>query len=199
MSRNITNISSHCLSVRRNHKLRKICSSIWLTALDSTWKGWRESWTRVLPMWKLYHVRQTCCHLTVLLTVLIFIAEDCRIALASCQPTPSLQNQLPTIVKKITEAQNVLNKAVLFIKPSDLVDGITNLSIGTQKKYRGEDIVTKGVVMTQEPHLTCSRCGGSSNVVFDSQSHEYVSDRWRIWEKMWTLRCICGGSWVGGN
>ncbi|KAF9454558.1 hypothetical protein P691DRAFT_770453 [Macrolepiota fuliginosa MF-IS2] len=125
--------------------------------------------------------------------------EDCRVALASCQPTLTLQNQLSTIVKTITDQPNTLNKAALFIKPGDLVGGVTNLSIGTQKKYRDEDVVTKGVVMTQEPHLTCSRCGGVSNVEFDLQSPEHVSDRWRIWEKMWALRCVCGGSWVGGN
>ncbi len=103
------------------------------------------------------------------------------------------------IVKRITETPNILNKTALFIKPEDLADGVANLSIGAQKKYRHEDIVTKGVVMTQAPHLTCSRCGGSSNVVFDLQSSEFVSDRWKVWERMWSLRCVCGGSWVGGN
>jgi hypothetical protein len=126
-------------------------------------------------------------------------AGDCRTALASCQPTHALRSHLSTIVKKITDTPNALNKATLFIKPEDLVDAVVNLNIGTQKKHRGEDTITKGVVMTQDPHLTCSRCGGSSNVAFDLQSPEFVSDRWKIWERMWTLRCICGGLWTSDN
>ncbi|KXN86898.1 hypothetical protein AN958_09493 [Leucoagaricus sp. SymC.cos] len=125
-------------------------------------------------------------------------AGDCRTALASCQPTQSLRSHLSVIVNKITDTPNVLNKTMLFIRAEDLVDAVVNLSIGAQKKYRDEDTITKGVVMTQDPHLTCSRCGGSSNVAFDSQSQGHASDRWRIWQKMWTLRCICGGLWTGG-
>ncbi|KAF5358405.1 hypothetical protein D9756_001502 [Leucocoprinus leucothites] len=125
---------------------------------------------------------------------------DCRTALASCQPTQELRSQLSVIVKEIIETPNVLNKATLFIKPDDLVDAVVNLSIqGTHQKEqpRNEDTITKGLVMTSDPYLTCSRCGGSSNVAFDMQSSEFVSDRWKIWERMWTLRCICGGLWIG--
>ena len=50
--------------------------------------------------------------------------------------------------------------------------------------------------MANDPYLTCSRCGGSSNVLFDLQSSEFMSERWKVWEKMWTLRCVCGGLWI---
>lgn len=103
-------------------------------------------------------------------------------------------------MKKITETPNVLNKATLFIKPDDLVDAVVNLHIeGNHRKEqsRDEDTITKVAVMTSDPYLTCSRCGGSSNVAFNVQSPEYVSERWKIWERMWTVRCVCGGLWTG--
>lgn len=150
-------------------------------------------------MSKLYDVGPSFLHWDTPLIMIFYVAEDCRIALAACQPTQSLQPQLSAIVKKITETPKVLNKTTLFIKPEDLVDGVVNLSIGTRKRHRDEDTVTKGAVMTQNPHLTCTRCGGPSNVIPGSQPSEVASHLWKIWEKMWTLRCVCGGSWIGGH
>jgi hypothetical protein len=125
-------------------------------------------------------------------------AEDCRIALAACQPTQALWPHLSIIVKKITEAPNVVNKMALFIKPGDLVDDVISLNIGTgtSQKQQNENIVTKGVMRTQSPHLTCLRCGGSSVTVPSTSLAESTSDQWKVWEKMWALRCVCGGSWI---
>lgn len=105
------------------------------------------------------------------------------------------------IVKKITETPNMINKMTLFIKPGDLVDDVINLNIGTGtvSKQQNEDIVTKGVMPTQSPHLTCLRCGGSSVAVSTPSLAESTSDQWKVWEKMWTLKCVCGGSWISAT
>lgn len=124
---------------------------------------------------------------------------DCHTALASCQPTPALYSYLSTIVKQIAETPGIVHKATLFIKPEDLIGTGVNLSIqGVLEKHqsRCEDTITKGIVLSSDPYLICSRCGGSSNVLLDLQSSRFLSERWRVWEKMWTLRCICGGLWA---
>ncbi|KAF7778667.1 hypothetical protein Agabi119p4_3012 [Agaricus bisporus var. burnettii] len=127
--------------------------------------------------------------------------EDYRTALAACQPTQALWPHLSMIVKKITETPNMINKMTLFIKPGDLVDDVINLNIGTgtASKQQNEDIVTKGVMPTQSPHLTCLRCGGSSVAVSTSSLAESTSDQWKVWEKMWALKCVCGGSWISAT
>lgn len=86
----------------------------------------------------------------------------------------------------------------LLIKPGDLVDDVINLNIGTgTPKQQNENIVTKGVMPTQSPHLLCLRCGGGSTVtVPNTVLAESTSDQWKVWEKMWTMRCVCGGSWI---
>ena len=109
-----------------------------------------------------------------------------------------MQHDLIQSIQTITQSPTILNKATLFIKPSDLVDGVTRLSIGSQRKETERDVVTKGV-LSRGPTDTCLRCGGVTEVVKDSLlqvTTMKLQSRWRTWEKTWTLHCICGGSWL---
>jgi len=127
-------------------------------------------------------------------------SQQCRKALAACQPTATMQHGLIQTIQTITQSPTILNKATLFIKPFDLVDGVARLSIGSQQKETTErDVVTKGVPFSRGSTDTCLRCGGVTEVVKDalSQATSMKSPpRWRTWERMWMLRCICGGSWL---
>jgi len=125
--------------------------------------------------------------------------QQCRKALAACQPTATMRNDLIQTIQTITQSPTILNKATLFIKPFDLVDGVTCLSIGSQQKETEKDVVTKGVLFSRGSIDTCLRCGGVTEVVKDalSQATSMKSpSRWRTWERMWMLRCVCGGSWL---
>jgi hypothetical protein len=129
----------------------------------------------------------------------VALAQQCRKALAACQPTATMQHDLTRSIQTITQSPTILNKAALFIKPFDLVDGVTRLCIGNQLKETERDVVTKGVLGNRGSTDTCLRCGGVTEVVKDALSQATAikpSSRWRTWEKMWILRCICGGSWL---
>ncbi|GLB34886.1 hypothetical protein LshimejAT787_0204510 [Lyophyllum shimeji] len=122
-----------------------------------------------------------------------FDRDSCRRALVSCQPTPAMHPHLSKIIQEITQS-SILNKPILFIKPHDLVDGVARLNAAAMKD-KERDVITKGVLAGVTSTVTCLRCGGESGVVDDFDVGGTVSPRWRAWEKMWTLRCICGGSW----
>jgi hypothetical protein len=97
---------------------------------------------------------------------------------------------------------SVIDKGRLFVKPSDLVCGISpswSLS-ARQRKPPAKDVVSKSLlVKLRKPDLVCMRCGGRSEVGGEGAVAGHISLRWRAWEKMWTLRCICGGYWTGGS
>lgn len=141
--------------------------------------------------------RELLCFLCLPVCCKVALAQQCRKALAACQPIATMQHDLIRSIQMITQSPTILNKATLFIKPFDLVDGVTRLSIGSQQKETERDIVTKGVLSSRGSTDTCLRCGGVTEVVKDALSQAIKSpSRWRTWEKMWMLRCICGGSWL---
>jgi Mediator complex subunit 16 len=89
---------------------------------------------------------------------------------------------------------SILNKALLFIKPDDLVDGVTRLSLNS-KIDKTEDVVSKRMLNGRGPVLSCLRCGGKSEIGRALDAGGKSSLRWWTWEKMWMAYCICGGSW----
>ena len=167
------------------------CSGIDLTGLIAALEEVLER-VQNLDRESLYFVSSlpVCCKIP--------LAQQCRKALAACQPTATMQLDLIQTIQTITQSPTILNKATLFIKPFDLVDGVTRLCIGSQQKESDRDVVTKGVLLSQGSTDICLRCGGVTEVVKDalSQSTSIKSLRWRTWEKLWMLRCICGGSWL---
>ena len=109
-----------------------------------------------------------------------------------------MEHDLIQSIQTIIQSPTILNKATLFIKPFDLVDGVSRLCIGNQQKETERDVVTKGVLFSRGSTDTCLRCGGVTEVVKDALSQTTAiksPSRWRTWEKMWMLRCICGGPW----
>jgi len=128
-----------------------------------------------------------------------FDTQQHRKALAACQPSTTMHHDLIQSIQTITESPTLLNKATLFIKPFDLLDGVARLSVGSHWKETEKDVVTKGVLFSRGWTDTCLRCGGVTEVVKDALSQVTtmkLPSRWRTWEKTWTLRCICGGSWL---
>lgn len=124
--------------------------------------------------------------------------NDCRRAFASCQPTPAMSVQLCKTLLKLTQS-SILNKSTLFIKPFDLVDGVARLSIESQKTDKNQDVVTKGMLLKHSSGSSCLRCGGVSEVDNELPTSQLSSLRWRVWERMWTFRCVCGGPWLSAT
>lgn len=124
------------------------------------------------------------------------IAQVCQQALALCQPVTAMQSHLIKLAKQISDSENVLNKTTLFIRPVDLVDGIARLSVD-QRDKNINDVITKSLLPKQGSMDECLRCGGmtagSKNV---AKVVGLPAARWITWERMWQIRCICGGSWL---
>jgi hypothetical protein len=120
--------------------------------------------------------------------------DDARRSLASCHPTSSMD----AVVRKVVQAvagSNALDKSLLFIKPSDLVDGTSVLNEQAIKE-KGRDVVSKGLLIKKRPTLHCRGCGGRSEVGGNIRVAGHISLRWLAWEREWIARCICGGTWT---
>jgi hypothetical protein len=119
-----------------------------------------------------------------------FSAEDARRNLAICKPTPSSMTLLRKMIQQINTSK-VLNKARLFIKPFELVDGMGRLSIDAPRKEKERDVISKAILPKRGLGLTCLRCGGQYEM-----QRSPSSLRWYGWEKLWMKRCVCGGVWL---
>jgi len=118
-----------------------------------------------------------------------------RKSLACCRPSPLLLPALQNIVKKIT-GSGAIDRPRLFIKPYDLVGGLSNMEIvDGLTKDSDRDIVTKSLLETHDGGRECSRCGGKSDRA-ESRDRKYLSLKWKTWEQKWSRRCICGGQWL---
>ncbi len=107
-----------------------------------------------------------------------------------------MQSHLIKLARQISDSEKVLNKTTLFIKPVDLVDGIARLSMDQQNKELN-DVITKSLLPKQGTMDECLRCGG---ITAGSKNVDKVvglpAARWVMWERMWQIRCICGGLWL---
>lgn len=126
--------------------------------------------------------------------------EEVMASFAEGHPVPAQHEQLKKTIRSLTTS-SAIDRPRLFIKSSDLVDGFANLSVSDHPvgDDPGMDVVTKGRLLTQKPGLLCLRCGGRSQIGGEVMVAGHSSPRWKIWERMWAARCICGGSWVNGN
>lgn len=127
----------------------------------------------------------------------ILTAVTLRRSFCSLSPAPSTQGLLGKACSLITSPAAV-SKPRLFIKPSELVDGISKLNLETAKMNQERDIVSKGVLGVPGAAKTCSRCNGKTEtgripLPRGKQTGSYAS--WAVWEHEWD-RCICGGSWM---
>jgi hypothetical protein len=126
---------------------------------------------------------------------ILIAVSDRRRSLALCHPTDSMAVTARKVIQKLTNS-SVLDKPTLFIKMWDLVDG-SSLSERIIKE-KDRDVVSKGFLQRGGPTLRCQGCGGRSEVGGDINVADHISRRWRAWERLWTARCICGGTWIIG-
>ena len=113
-----------------------------------------------------------------------------------CLPAPSSRQFIREAAERILEA-GVVNKPKLFIKPSELADGITRLSISDRERERDLDVVSKELVLLGRPGvIICVRCGGKSVESGDIGIVGHNSTLWHTWEKIWASHCVCGGAWM---
>ncbi|KAF8505026.1 hypothetical protein BU17DRAFT_71546 [Hysterangium stoloniferum] len=114
---------------------------------------------------------------------------------------------LPPMHKLITKAcslvtsPHVISKARLFIKPADLVDGISRLNLSATKAGQERDVVSKGILGIPNNMRTCVRCGGKTETMQSRlppgrETIDYSC--WAMWKHEWD-RCICGGLWIKGS
>jgi len=123
--------------------------------------------------------------------------DEARRSLALCHPTTAMDALLRKVISKLTTS-NVLDKPRLFLKASDLADETSGLSVNEHPdKGNDKDVISKGVLINRGPSFVCLGCGDRSEV--GGITAGYISLGWRAWEKMWTSRCICGGSWASGT
>lgn len=121
--------------------------------------------------------------------------------MASCRPTPVMREQLISFGQRL-EAARAVDKPRLFIKASDLVDGISKVSLGPAMTVpsavagKDRDVITRSALIPGKDLRICFRCEGRSvkgpqPPVVAGQ----LSLRWFAWQKLWYPRCICGGTW----
>ncbi|KIJ69307.1 hypothetical protein HYDPIDRAFT_185128 [Hydnomerulius pinastri MD-312] len=124
--------------------------------------------------------------------------DELKLSLAKCHPVPAQHAPLRKIIQTLYSSTSI-DKPRLFIKPADLVDGFTSLSMSDHpQKDQDRDVVTKGLLLRRGPGLVCLRCGHRSEVGGEVSVAGHISLRWRSWEKMWMSRCVCGGAWASG-
>lgn len=126
------------------------------------------------------------------------VVDELRKALVGCSITPPLRPFIRQAINKII-ASTVINRPRLFIKASDLVDGISKLSITERLRAKESDVVSKGLLLHRGSDIICVRCGGKSEKVekvAGLRAPDSTSVRWKAWEMMWAARCVCGGAWV---
>jgi hypothetical protein len=114
----------------------------------------------------------------------------------ACRLTPAFQPLLREVTDKILKS-GVIDRPKLFIKSSELIDGVTQLSIADKMKQREPDVVSKALLLQRGGiSVVCVRCGGRSEIGGNGMVVGHVSLRWRAWEQSWAWRCVCGGAWV---
>lgn len=121
-------------------------------------------------------------------------------SLASCQPSTTVRESIRGVIQSLGNS-SVIDKSRLFIKPSDLVDGVARLGpeCPGQRKETERDVITKGMLVKRGVDFICLRCEGKSELGGDPTVAGHISLRWWRWEKRYNYRCICGGLWVGGS
>ncbi|THH26462.1 hypothetical protein EUX98_g7717 [Antrodiella citrinella] len=132
--------------------------------------------------------------LTEIMQIIKAPPDHLRRCLTLCAPIPAVLPYLKQSVEKIVNSK-VIDRPKLFIKASDLVDGVSQMSLTDHYKTKDTDVVTKGLLLGRGTEMCCVRCGGKSDLG-DGKVAGHISRRWRQWEMMWATRCVCGGGWT---
>lgn len=119
-----------------------------------------------------------------------------QMCLVTCSPAPSFRPYLYRAIDKILTS-GVIHRPRLFLKPADLTDGVSRLSLTDQhNREKDRDVVSKGLLLNHMLEVICVRCGGKSEVGRKEGYIKDISVQWCAWEKTWAWLCVCGGSWV---
>ncbi|KAI8989685.1 hypothetical protein BD414DRAFT_484925 [Trametes punicea] len=125
--------------------------------------------------------------------------QELRRSLALCSPAPPLKSHVRKAIDKILGSK-AIDRARLFIKPSDLIDGVARVSVTEPaprtNKGKDVDVVNKGLLVPRQPGNVCLRCGGRSEFAIESAAGAQNSLRWQTWQRTWRLKCVCGGQWA---
>ncbi|EPS98539.1 hypothetical protein FOMPIDRAFT_143657 [Fomitopsis schrenkii] len=121
--------------------------------------------------------------------------NDLQQTLLGGMPRTSLIPSVRGAVEKIASGGGV-NRARLFIKPGDLVDGVARLSMVDQHlKDKHRDVVSKGLLLHPAQSSLCVCCEGRSEVNVGDPKTRTGSVKWRAWTRQAAHRCVCGGAW----
>lgn len=129
-----------------------------------------------------------------------YIVPELKQSMASCRPTPVMRERLVSFGKRL-EAAGAVDKPRLFIKASDLADGISKVSLGPAMTVpsavtgKDRDVITRSALIPGKDLRICFRCEGRSIKGPQPAIAGQVSLRWFAWQKLWHARCICGGTW----
>lgn len=96
-----------------------------------------------------------------------------------------------------------VSKARLFIKPADLIDGISRLNLTAAKSKQERDIISKVALGIPQNVRVCFQCGGKTGLARLPlprgpqlrKDGNFCFNHWLTWEHQWE-RCICGGQWL---
>lgn len=126
--------------------------------------------------------------------------DDAYKSLASCQPVSAMKSPLKKAVQNFSDPSHV-DKPRLFIKSAELVDGLSRMSIEDRpRKANDEDVVSKSSLARHGTVSECMRCGGRTTLggKSDLVDRNHIPLCWGVWERIWAIQCICGGSWLHG-
>ena len=121
--------------------------------------------------------------------------NDLQQTLLGGMPYASIIPSVRGAAEKIASSDGV-NRARLFIKPGDLVDGVARLALVDQHlKDKQRDVVSKGLLLHPSLSSLCVCCEGRSEINLGDLATRTGSKKWRTWSRAGEHRCICGGSW----
>lgn len=114
---------------------------------------------------------------------------------------PAFKPHIRKIIDKVLVLK-AIDRARLFIKPSDLADGIARLTLSEYwppaggSREKNTDVVKKSALWRNTTASVCMRCSGRSDVALDKKGPaDAPLSRWQTWERSWQTRCVCGGLW----
>lgn len=115
-------------------------------------------------------------------------------SLIACHPAPALGSHLRKAIDRVINSDSI-NRPRLFVKPADLIDGVSRLSVTDDYVKMKRDVVSKGP-LRGIPGVICVRCEGVSEVGHGVKTERGDSTRWRNLEHDWVKICVCGGAWI---
>jgi hypothetical protein len=90
----------------------------------------------------------------------------------------------------------VVDKARLFLKPDDFVDGLLGLSLASSSSKHQRDVIRMSFLSKHEQPMTCLRCDGETEIKGTLPLSNARNQRWIAWERNWLSHCVCGGLWA---